>query len=95
MPVNELGVDGAVLFADIMLPLEPMGVSLEIQPDLGPVIHAPIRDMAGVQALRPLDARRGRAVRARDDSAVCAPSWRTAGRRSSASAARRSPWPAT
>jgi uroporphyrinogen decarboxylase len=55
MPVEELGVDGAVLFADIMLPLEPMGVSLEIQPDLGPVIHAPIRNMAAVQALRPLD----------------------------------------
>ncbi len=54
MPVKELGVDGAVLFADIMLPLEPMGVSLEIQPDLGPVIHAPIRDMAGVLRLRPL-----------------------------------------
>ncbi len=59
MPVEELGVDGAVLFADIMLPLEPMGVSLEIQPDLGPVIHAPIRDMAAVQQLRPLDAEHG------------------------------------
>jgi uroporphyrinogen decarboxylase len=59
MPVKELGVDGAVLFADIMLPLEPMGVSLEIQPDLGPVIHAPIRDMAAVQALRPFDAEEG------------------------------------
>src|SRR5437660_4154194 len=55
MPVKELGVDGAVLFADIMLPLEPMGVSLEIQPDLGPVIHEPIRDMAAVQRLRPLE----------------------------------------
>jgi uroporphyrinogen decarboxylase len=55
MPVEELGVDGAVLFADIMLPLEPMGVSLEIQPDLGPVIHSPIRDMAAVQRLSPLD----------------------------------------
>jgi uroporphyrinogen decarboxylase len=59
MPVNELGVDGAVLFADIMLPLEPMGVSLEIQPDLGPVIHSPIRDMAAVQRLRPLDPEAG------------------------------------
>jgi len=38
-----------------MLPLEPMGVSLEIQPDLGPVIHSPIRGMAAVQALRPLE----------------------------------------
>src|SRR5438270_13813459 len=54
MPVKELGVDGAVLFADIMLPLEAMGVSLEIQPDLGPVIHSPIRDAAGVEGLRPL-----------------------------------------
>jgi uroporphyrinogen decarboxylase len=59
MPVKELGVDGAVLFADIMLPLEPMGVSLEIQPDLGPVIHTPIRDMAGVQRLRPLEPEQG------------------------------------
>jgi uroporphyrinogen decarboxylase len=59
MPVKELGVDGAVLFADIMLPLEPMGVSLEIQPDLGPVIHAPIRDMAAVQQLRPLEPEAG------------------------------------
>src|ERR1700687_3838169 len=59
MPVNELGVDGAVLFADIMLPLEPMGVSLEIQPDLGPVIHAPIRDMAAVERLRPLEPEEG------------------------------------
>ncbi len=59
MPVNELGVDGAVLFADIMLPLEPMGVSLEIQPDLGPVIHAPIRDMAAVLRLRPLEPEDG------------------------------------
>src|ERR1700694_3231217 len=59
MPVKELGVDGAVLFADIMLPLEPMGVSLEIQPDLGPVIHEPIRDMASVQRLRPLEPEDG------------------------------------
>jgi uroporphyrinogen decarboxylase len=55
MPVDELGVDGAVLFADIMVPLEGMGVSLEIQPDLGPVIHEPIRDIGGVERLRPLE----------------------------------------
>src|SRR5947209_2341277 len=59
MPVKELGVDGAVLFADIMLPLEPMGVSLEIQPELGPVIHAPLREMAAVQARRPLEPQAG------------------------------------
>ncbi len=59
MPVEELGVDGAVLFADIMLPLEPMGVALEIQPDLGPVIHSPIRGMDAVQRLRPLEPEEG------------------------------------
>src|SRR6266480_6439950 len=55
MPVQTLGVDAAVLYADIMLPLEGMGVSLEIQPDLGPVIHHPIRGLAGVERLRPLE----------------------------------------
>jgi uroporphyrinogen decarboxylase len=52
MPVTAFGVDAAVLFADIMLPLEPMGVSLEIQPDVGPIIHEPIRSRAQVDALR-------------------------------------------
>ncbi|HVB72321.1 MAG TPA: uroporphyrinogen decarboxylase [Ktedonobacteraceae bacterium] len=52
MPVQQLGVDGAVLYADIMLPLEGMGVSLEIQPDLGPIIHNPIRTMQDVERLR-------------------------------------------
>ncbi|HEX7195875.1 MAG TPA: uroporphyrinogen decarboxylase family protein, partial [Candidatus Limnocylindria bacterium] len=48
MPVSAFGVDAAVLFADIMIPLEPMGVSLEIQPDVGPIIHSPIRTLAQV-----------------------------------------------
>lgn len=52
MPVRTFGVDAAVLFADIMLPLEPMGVSLEIQPDIGPIIHHPIRSAADVDRLR-------------------------------------------
>jgi len=55
MPVEQLGVDGAVLFADIMLPLEGMGVSLEIQPDVGPIVHNPIRAMADVERLRVAD----------------------------------------
>ncbi|HEY6405986.1 MAG TPA: uroporphyrinogen decarboxylase [Ktedonobacteraceae bacterium] len=52
MPVREFGVDGAVLYADIMLPLEGMGISLEIQPDVGPIIHNPVRTMRDVVALR-------------------------------------------
>jgi len=52
MPVRELGVDAAVLFADIMLPLEPMGVGLRIEPDIGPIIDHPIRSAADVATLR-------------------------------------------
>jgi len=55
MPVHELGVDAAVLFADIMLPLEPMGVGLRIEPDIGPIIDRPIRSAADVTALRTFD----------------------------------------
>jgi uroporphyrinogen decarboxylase len=56
MPVQKLGVDAAVLYADIMLPLEPMGISLEIEPDLGPIIHNPVRTMKDVDALRVIKA---------------------------------------
>jgi len=56
MPVDRFKVDGAVMFADIMLPIEAMGVSLEIQPEIGPVIHEPIRGRAAVEALQVRDA---------------------------------------
>jgi uroporphyrinogen decarboxylase len=55
MPVRELGVDAAVLFADVMLPLEPMGVDLRIEPEVGPIVDRPIRSAADVAALRPFD----------------------------------------
>src|ERR1700745_3744910 len=42
-PVDRLGVDAAILFADILLLLEPMGVGLEYSKDDGPVIHRPVR----------------------------------------------------
>ena len=56
MPVEHFGVDAAVLYADIMLPLEGMGISFEIEPDIGPIIHNPIRTMQDVAALRVMDA---------------------------------------
>ncbi len=56
MPVERLGVDGAVMFADIMLPVEAMGVSLEIQPEIGPIIHQPIRTRSAIDALQVRDA---------------------------------------
>src|SRR3954454_16117978 len=59
MPIEAFGVDAAVMFADIMLPLEPMGVDLEIQPDVGPIIHNPLRSAADVAALRVFEPAEG------------------------------------
>jgi uroporphyrinogen decarboxylase len=59
MAVDQLGVDGAILFSDIMIPLESMGVSLEIQPEVGPIVHNPIRTLADVDRLRVVDPREG------------------------------------
>ncbi|MFN2462409.1 MAG: uroporphyrinogen decarboxylase family protein, partial [Candidatus Dormibacteria bacterium] len=56
MPVDTFGVDAAVLYADIMLPLEGMGVHFSIDPGVGPIIHNPVRTAADVAALRIIDA---------------------------------------
>jgi len=50
-PVNRLGVDAAILFADILLPLEGMGIDLEFAKGEGPVIHNPVRSEADVKKL--------------------------------------------
>jgi uroporphyrinogen decarboxylase len=52
MPVDTFGVDGAVLYADIMLPLTGMGVPFSIDPGVGPIIHEPVRTAADVDRLR-------------------------------------------
>ncbi len=54
-PVRALGVDAAILFADILLPLIPMGILLEFAQGEGPVIHNPIGSRADVEALRVID----------------------------------------
>src|SRR3990172_12294540 len=46
----------AIIFADILLPLEPMGIGLEFAKGEGPVIHNPVRTMADVEKLKPIDA---------------------------------------
>jgi len=51
-PVRRLGVDAAVMFADIMLPLTGMGVGFELVEDVGPVIAEPVRSPADVDRLR-------------------------------------------
>lgn len=50
-PVKQLGVDAAVLFADIMLPLEGIGVKFRIEENVGPIIENPIRTKEDVEAL--------------------------------------------
>ena len=53
-PVRAFNVDAAILFADILLPLPPMGVDFEFVKGEGPAIHNPVRTQADVDALRPL-----------------------------------------
>jgi uroporphyrinogen decarboxylase len=54
-----LGVDAAILFADILLPLEPMGAPFEFAKGEGPVIHQPIRSAAQIEALRIIEPEEG------------------------------------
>jgi uroporphyrinogen decarboxylase len=52
LPVHKLQVDAAIVFSDILLPLEPMGIELEFARHEGPVIHHPIRKVNQIDALR-------------------------------------------
>ena len=52
-PVRRLGVDAAILFADITTPFTGMGVGFDIRAGVGPVIERPIRSAADVARLRP------------------------------------------
>ncbi|WP_248961373.1 uroporphyrinogen decarboxylase [Sphaerisporangium perillae] len=53
-PVRRYGVDAAIFFSDIVVPLKAIGIDLDIKPGVGPVVADPIRDTAGVAALRAL-----------------------------------------
>ena len=52
---ERLGVDAAIIFADILLILEPMGIDLEFAEGEGPVIHNPVRNSGDVDRLRELE----------------------------------------
>jgi uroporphyrinogen decarboxylase len=56
-PVRAFEVDAAILFADILLPLMPMGIHLEFAQGEGPVIHNPIGSRADIEALRSVEPR--------------------------------------
>ncbi len=51
-PVKALSVDAAIIFADILLPLEGMGIGIEFAEGEGPVIHNPVRERKDVDKLR-------------------------------------------
>jgi uroporphyrinogen decarboxylase len=54
-PVRRYGVDAAILFSDIVVPLKAIGVDLDIVPGVGPVVAHPVASMADVEQLRRLE----------------------------------------
>ena len=55
-PVRRFEIDTAIIFADILLPLEPLGKGLEFATAQWPVIPNPLSNMADVRKLKPIDA---------------------------------------
>ncbi|MBH1938469.1 uroporphyrinogen decarboxylase [Streptomyces sp. AV19] len=53
-PVRRHGVDAAIFFSDIVVPLKAIGIDLDIKPGVGPVVENPIRSRADLERLRPL-----------------------------------------
>ncbi len=54
MPVESIGVDAAIVFADLMTPLEAMGIEFDIASG-GPIIKYPIKDPRGIEALKQIN----------------------------------------
>src|SRR6478736_6857879 len=61
-PIRRHGVDAAILFSDIVVPLRGAGIELDIVPDVGPVIDHPIRTAADVAAMKGLEPQRVSAI---------------------------------
>ena len=54
-PVRRYGVDAAILYSDIVVPVAALGFGVEIEAGVGPVVDAPFRDESDLDRLRPLD----------------------------------------
>lgn len=54
-PVRRYGVDAAILYSDIVVPVHAIGFGIDIKPGVGPVADRPIRSRADLERLRPLD----------------------------------------
>jgi uroporphyrinogen decarboxylase len=51
-PIEKFKLDAAIIFSDILIPLEPMGVEFEFAKGEGPVFHHPVREMKDIEKLR-------------------------------------------
>lgn len=56
-PLNRLAVDAAILFSDLLLPLEPLGIPFDFVKGEGPVIKEPIRTSSDIERLRAFEPR--------------------------------------
>jgi uroporphyrinogen decarboxylase len=54
-PVRRYGTDAAIFFSDIVLPLRAVGIDVDIKPGVGPVMGRPVRTMADVESVAPLE----------------------------------------
>jgi uroporphyrinogen decarboxylase len=54
-PVRRYGVDAAIFFSDIVLPMKAVGVDLDIKPGVGPVVAKPVETLADVEAIPDLE----------------------------------------
>jgi uroporphyrinogen decarboxylase len=55
-PVRRYGVDAAILYSDIVVPIAAIGFGVDIAPGIGPVVESPFRSVADLDRIRPLDA---------------------------------------
>ncbi len=56
-PVRRIAVDAAIIFSDLLLPLEPMGLPFDFVKGDGPVVSSPLRTEADIDRLRPVEPR--------------------------------------
>jgi len=54
-PIEKFKLDAAIIFSDILIPLEPMGVAFEFAKGEGPVFHHPVREMKEIEKLRVIE----------------------------------------
>jgi len=52
LPIEQLGVDAAILFSDIMTPVKAIGIDFDIKPGFGPYVEKPVRTLEQITALK-------------------------------------------